>query len=67
MTASRRDAPTPNETATGRSDERASTVAEGPLFSDADGEAPPAVPKRRGLWERLGMLFQLHPRGPFGT
>ena len=23
--------------------------------------------KRRSLWERLGMLFQLHPRGPFGT
>lgn len=42
-------------------------------LADQEDEAPatgshsPKRRKRRSIWERLGQLIQLSPRGPFGT
>ena len=37
-------------------------------WEELESDEPPcdAEPPRRGFWERLGMLFSLHPRGPQG-
>ena len=48
--------PPPRDWPAGRDDEPPQARAA------AEGET-----KLRTFWEKLGKLFQLHPRGPFGT